>query len=206
MRGLLAGLLLATSAAHAAPVANALQARDIDNDGTVDAYYDPARNITITADANLPKTLGVGDNPIDPGHLARLSAINWAASLNLYGVTGWRLPVALSFQCVGDEQSCWPATSELSLLDLSVFRNVPTSPGETYWLSSTVPDGMWQGRYTFWGPVYGHGQTDEGSALLSAWAVRDGDIAAIPEPSVFALLLLGLTALGCASAAKARSR
>ena len=55
---LLAAALAAVSAAHAVPVPGqgtwetTLQARDIDGDGTVDAWYDTALDLTWLADAN----------------------------------------------------------------------------------------------------------------------------------------------------------
>src|SRR5687767_12133126 len=59
MRALLVALLTFASAAHGAESTTA-QARDINLDGVVDAYYDPAADLTWTADANLPETLGLG--------------------------------------------------------------------------------------------------------------------------------------------------
>jgi uncharacterized repeat protein (TIGR01451 family) len=55
--------------------------RDIDGDGVVDAYYDTALNITWLADWNAGGQVLTWDQ-----------AVAWAASLNVHGVTGWRLP------------------------------------------------------------------------------------------------------------------
>jgi PEP-CTERM motif len=46
-----------------------LQPRDINADGKTDAFYDSVLKVTWLADANA-----------------------WAANLNVYGATGWRLP------------------------------------------------------------------------------------------------------------------
>ena len=73
-------------AAQAAPVAGqgnwetTLQARDINRDGTVDAYFDTGLNITWLADWNAN------------GPMSWFDAMVWAAALNVHSVTGWRLP------------------------------------------------------------------------------------------------------------------
>jgi hypothetical protein len=88
---LLAGVSLSVWSGHtdAAPVvgqgtwASTLQARDINGDNVVDAYYDTALNITWLADWSAGS------------QLSRSQAIGWVAGLNEYGVIGWRLPVLL---------------------------------------------------------------------------------------------------------------
>lgn len=57
-----------------------LQPRDINGDGTVDAFFDTALHVTWLANAK-PFS---GDN--------WLSANAWAKNLSVYGVSGWRLP------------------------------------------------------------------------------------------------------------------
>lgn len=72
--------------AAAAPVAGqgtwetTLQARDLDNDGTVDAYYDTALDISWLADADVI------------GQVDFAAASAWANGLDVAGVTGWHLP------------------------------------------------------------------------------------------------------------------
>ena len=63
----------------------ALQPRDLDNNGSVDAWYDTQLDITWLADANLNGQLTWGD------------AVSWAAGLNLGGSPGWRLPKQSDF-------------------------------------------------------------------------------------------------------------
>lgn len=65
-----------------------LQARDFDDDGAIDAYYDTALNLTWLADANYVVTSGVDFD----GKMAWADALNWAGSLQLYGGSDWRLP------------------------------------------------------------------------------------------------------------------
>jgi hypothetical protein len=73
---------------HAAPVSGqgtwetTLQGRDLDGDpSTFEAYYDTILDISWLADANY-----AGIRMIWP------NAKTWAATLNIHGVTGWRLP------------------------------------------------------------------------------------------------------------------
>ena len=91
MRNAIKTLLGATtmaiaSVAMAAPVAGqgtwetTLQARDLDNDGSVDAYYDTTLNISWLADANVIGAVNFN------------TASTWATSLDVAGVTGWHLP------------------------------------------------------------------------------------------------------------------
>ena len=72
-----------------------LQARDVNGDGIVEAYYDTAVNITWLANANAGagSTFDNGLNPTD-GRMTWVNANAWAAALNVQGVTGWRLDLA----------------------------------------------------------------------------------------------------------------
>ena len=78
--------LAAASIATAAPVSgqgdweSTLQARDLNSDGTVDAYYDTTLNISWLANANV-----IGQSDFN-------TARTWANGLDVAGVTGWHLP------------------------------------------------------------------------------------------------------------------
>ena len=83
-------ITLSSFTAHAVPVSgqgtweSTLQGRNLDgNVATFEAYYDTTLDITWLADANA-----AGSNMTT---FADASA--WAAGLNVYGVTGWRLPI-----------------------------------------------------------------------------------------------------------------
>jgi len=66
-----------------------LQGRNLDGEAnTFEAYYDTVLNITWLADAFYAQTSGNYFH----GRLAWDEAKTWAANLNVYGVTGWRLP------------------------------------------------------------------------------------------------------------------
>jgi hypothetical protein len=94
--GLLAASLLLlnlfSTSAHAIAVngqgtwETTLQPRDLDgNPSNIEAYYDTDLNITWLANANYAGTTMTWAN-----------ANTWAASLNIGGITGWRLPNANS--------------------------------------------------------------------------------------------------------------
>ena len=75
-----------------------LQPRDIDGDGTVDAYYDRALKITWLADMNAGAGSvydGSAYSSSTDGQMSWAQARTWAAGLDVHGVTGWRLPTLL---------------------------------------------------------------------------------------------------------------
>jgi hypothetical protein len=84
----LIGLALwcAAGLTHAAPVPgqgtweSTLHGRDIDGNGSTDAYYDSALNVTWMADWN------------SSGLIVFEDALAWAANLTVAGLGGWRLP------------------------------------------------------------------------------------------------------------------
>lgn len=94
-------LMAAATAAQAAPAPgqgtwqSTLQARDINNDGTVDAFYDTVLNLTWLADGNAGYTDDTG------GLMTWADAKAWAASLDVFGVTGWRLPMMIDTGAMG---------------------------------------------------------------------------------------------------------
>lgn len=70
-----------------------LQPRDLDGDGTTDAFYDTVLNLSWLADANaLAGTAYDGFFTPDDGRTEWTLARDWAANLRLGGVVGWRLP------------------------------------------------------------------------------------------------------------------
>lgn len=82
-----------------------LQGRDLDgNTATFEAYYDTTLDITWLADANAAGTM-----------MTWADASTWAASLDINGVTGWRLP------------SVAPINS--STFNLNITNNATTDQG-----------------------------------------------------------------------------
>ena len=80
------GAFFMAAASAAGPVSGqgtwetTLHARDINGDSVVDAYYDSSLNITWLADWSANRFHSWG------------AQVTFAANLNVYGVTGWRLP------------------------------------------------------------------------------------------------------------------
>ena len=191
-------------AAQAGPVAGqgnwetTLQARDINRDGTVDAYFDTGLSITWLADWNAN------------GPMSWFDAKVWAAALNVHSVTGWRLP---STSAAADGRvKPDPSSSEMAHMYYATWGNVGY-PDAGYGLSNTadfinVLDSTvyWSGTdvasnpnlawyfYAFLGfqDLGGYAK----SARLYAVAVRDGDVQVVPEPPMPALLGPALLALG----------
>lgn len=103
-----------------------LQARDIDRDGVADAYYDTELNITWLRDWNAN------------GPMVWEDATRWANSLNLHGVTGWRLPRVIDVGADGCNLSyaggtdCGsnvdPATSEIAHMFYATLGNAALCP------------------------------------------------------------------------------
>jgi hypothetical protein len=194
-----------------------LQARDLDHDGSTDAYYDTVLNISWLADANV---IGSGSFEV---------ANAWATSLNVAGVTGWHLPTIHIDSCGTDGYGdvFWngggicgydvqPQTSDMAHLHLVTLGNTSlahqvdptltnTGPFTNvqafgYWFSRDYAVDPWSGavntgeawRYSFHAGRQDNLTKDAG---LFAWAVHDGDVgvvAAVPEPETYALMLAGL--------------
>lgn len=150
------------------------------------------------------RSVGLSDHP----YLDRNFALGFPSTLNLYGVTGWRAPRFIDVTCLPNEEPtappdyCWVSKSELSALPtFDVFRNI--APSNVYWLDGLMPMGSGNfGNFAYFhiagastAPYFGHGSTDEGSALLFAWAVHDGDVHPVPEPSIWLMFAVGLIGL-----------
>lgn len=122
------------------------------------AVYDTDLDITWLADANAGagSKFDNGDSTTD-GRMDLNNANAWAASINIEGVTGWRLPTAFNsdgsgicdgFDCTGSEMGHMfyielSGIAHNSILtssdpDLSLFLNIQgTGVVDPYW-SSTI--------------------------------------------------------------------
>ena len=207
-----AGLFAASMAVHAGPVSGqgtwetSLQSRDINGDGTTDAYYDTSLNMTWLADANVV------------GRVSFEEAMSWASALDVYGVTGWSLPTTsitgwgvgnygtggadwgyspvpnspmahLYYVTLGNQG--YPSAGS-GLANTGSFSNLQN---QAYWSSTLTPD---PGRV--WDFYFGEGALNHVHLGYTAyaWATRQGDVpvSAVPEPSSYALLLAGLGVIG----------
>ncbi|MDO9310246.1 MAG: DUF1566 domain-containing protein [Nitrosomonas sp.] len=170
--------------------------------------YDDVLDITWLADANYAQTSGY-----DNDGLMDFSAANtWAAGLSYGGYDDWRLPTALNqdgsgpcygYDCTSSEMGYMfynnmGASALNSILlgantaNLALFTNLQSF---VYW-SGTVhapnpANNAWVFNTSFGYQTLGCNQCGE----FYAWAVR-GDVAAIPEPETYAMLLAGLGLLG----------
>lgn len=183
---------LATSLAHAAAV-QPLEGRleTSPGSGIFQAYYDPNLNVTWAADANGNSILNWSTQQA------------WAAGLTIGGVSGWRLPSAdvngdgTVIDCTnGGIAGC--ADNELGFLyweeGITALSPAPFSNvGGTYW-SATTDTGSAIKAWAFHIDS-GAQNTNFKSGGGFAWAVRSGDVSAVPVPAAVWLFGSGLIGL-----------
>ena len=163
------------------------------------AVYDTDLNITWLADANYAQTSGYDAD----GQMNWFGANTWAASLNIGGVSGWRLPKA-DTNCLGGGTCTDSEMGHLYAIELGVRSPNPILESSDpdlalfthirlgyYWASEEYgdrPDRAWL--------FYFHSGDQlaiEKHNPESAWAVHDGDVALlVPEPETYAMLMAGL--------------
>jgi hypothetical protein len=200
-----------------------LQARDIDGNGSTDAYYDTQLNITWLANFNTN------------GLMNWNAANTWATTSSFFGLSGWRLPTVndtgpsgcdfanTGTDCGFNVQTTTgnPVNSEMAHLYYVTLGNL------AYCSASNVCPQAGQGlintanlvdfqSYAYWsGTVYapdsngawffntytiigagGQSNLDKNDALYAV-AVRPGDVgASVPLPPTAALMLLMFGAMG----------
>ena len=187
-----------------------LQARDIGNTGTTNAFYDTDLNVTWLRDMNA-------NGPMSWGPVT-----NWVGSFSIGGVSDWRLPISAvcsGYDCTNSEMGHLFYT-ELgnaagSLTNTGDFQNVQAG---VYWSGTGgAPFNPRSGGATgdLEAPYYGMNmwtykpsiglqytaQPSSGMALY-AMAVHSGDVGSavtpVPEPETYAMLLTGLGLVGAA--------
>lgn len=201
-----------------------LQGRDLDgNTATFEAYYDTALNITWLADANYAQTSGYdGDgrmtwdaaktwatnlnvNGITGWRLPDVKPINGSSFNYGYSTAG---TTDIGYNIISP-QSEMAHLYHVTLGNKSLRDRAGNS--QSGWgLSNTGPFKNVQ-PYVYWSGVeyapttYGawYFRTYDGiqsyfeykDSRVAAWAVRPGDVAAVPEPESLALVGAGLAAL-----------
>jgi len=171
------------------------------------AYYDEDADLTWLADANAA------------GLMNWVDANNWAANLDIDGITGWRLPTTMqpdascsgqsnqgaSFPLQGFGTGC--TGSEMGHL-FNVDGITAAAPGS---FSNVQSDFYWSG--TEFAPVTnsawffnfddGFQFIDSKGSDLFAWAVQSGDVSTVPVPA--AVWLFGSGLLGLVGVARRKS-
>ena len=165
------------------------------------AVYDADRNLTWLANANAN------------GLMNWTAANTWAAGLNVGGYTGWRLPTTLqpdpscSSQSGGDSYGYNCTGSELGHLfytegGLTLGQSITSSAVLSNLFINMQNSVYWSGTEYAPNPVNawyfytssGYQSYDVKVNNNYAWAVRSGDVAAVPEPGEMGLLGIGALA------------
>jgi len=157
--------------------------------------YDSDLNITLLQDANYSFTSGYDDD----GRMNWYEATDWVNQLEYGGYSDWRLPSSanLGVACVDQNQDYFACPdTELGYLyfkesdSLDIFFNVQSYQ---YWsgtLYTTQPISIYYINF-----ATGYQGLNGYSFPSYAWAVRDGDVAAVPEPESLYLFIGGLVIL-----------
>lgn len=206
-------LLLVVGAANA----QTFEARDLNRDGGIDAFYDTAQNLTWLADANYYATLGnppgtnAWNQTMQPGQMTYMASLSWIETLSVHGVDDWRLPERFLPHGGADPVLCSETMCHPRLVVPSELSFLATALAGTSGPFLNVQDGAYMTAAADGGTgmyvlelrdmqTNTHLYTDETSwAYGYVWPVRDGDVAsvgAVPEPATYAMLLAGLVAVG----------
>ena len=173
--------------------------------------YDDVLDVTWLQDANYAKTSGYDAD----GLMIWQEATDWAANLGVYdsirntAYDDWRLPV--SDFCFNLSDCTDSEMGHLYYIDLGGVAHVDlaTTHNDNYQLFHNIQNpfdaGHWSSTVastypsvTAWAFDMDNGIQSKNAVTgyLYAWAVRDGDVAAVPEASTYAMMLAGLGLVG----------
>jgi hypothetical protein len=165
------------------------------------AYYDDVAELTWLANANVN------------GPMNWIDANNWAASLDVAGVTGWRLPDTLQPDDSCDSSNSWSYNctgSEMGNLYYNVLGNTAGTISNTGPFSNVHMGPYWSATeyepdYTAWvfGMHSGYQYYLDEAYGYAVWAVRSGDVRVVPVPA--AAWLFGSGLLGLIGAARRKA-
>lgn len=195
-------ITLVSQAAQAATILP-LEGRDLDgNTATYEAYYDPNLDVTWLADANYAQTSGFDAD----GAMTWDTATAWVAGLDIYGISGWRLPSADAdgdgtivncfgggiAGCVDNEMGFLFWEEGITTATPAPFSNVQ---GNTYWSDTehaSDPSIAWVSGFTG-----SQGYADKNSSNFTyTWVVHSGDVGTSVVPLPAAVWLFGSGLIG----------
>ena len=165
--------------------------------------YDTVNNITWAADANLAQTSGYDAD----GLMTWTNAVAWADQLTLGGYTDWSLPTTVPAVSGYNQTGSQMGDLFYNQLGGKADSSIATTHNANYNLFTNVQGyAYWSGSEYAPHPVhawlfYTNIVNQNYSVMtnqFSAWAVRPGDVAAVPVPGAFWLFgsaMVGLMGL-----------
>lgn len=173
------------------------------------SYYDNVRNVTYT-DWRLPTVVNTGPPDCNSssitncGYNVQTVTIS-GSSVTVYSEMAYMYYVNLDNQDWFDTryliwQPSGMVDNPADPNDESLFTNLMRSE---YWSGSDIAQDTRQAWY--FDMSWGYQNSSFKDADRRAWAVRDGDVAAIPEPETFAMMLTGLGLVGAVARRRNRS-
>ncbi len=179
--------------------------------------YDSDRNLTWLANANLANTNTFGVSDITNGLMNWNTAQSWINAINLanyLGFKNWRLPSALNLAGTGPCEGVNCTSSEMghmfytelggeafasiqsihNPITYDMFTNIKSAGYSSGTLQVPQPQPPLPNYAWYLDFDSGNQTTTPITALLYAWAVRTGDVPALPDPGTLWLLGAGMAA------------
>ncbi len=164
------------------------------------AIHDTANNYDTPANSGS-HTLTEDDFNTSNGQMTWFGAQAWANNLTLGDFTDWSLPTTIPALSGNNQTGSQMGDLFYTQLGVSAGSDIATSTNPNYGLFTNVQSyGYWSGSEvalnpdTAWGffTVNGDQYTTSKNSQVYAWAVRSGDVAAVPLPGAAWLFLTGM--------------